>query len=103
MMHYRTRMARGERGVIPVIAEKPLPRFADVGSAVRRLRTQAGLKQYVLAEMTGLDQSSLSKIEGGVKRPRRTSLLAIAGALSLTSSTTGHLLAVAGYQQGGGL
>ena len=52
--------------------------FAD---AVRKARAEAGISQTQLAELTGIDQSDISKIERGVANPSVSTLQRIAKAL----------------------
>ena len=41
----------------------------NIGLAVKKARTKKGVKQYALAEDSGITQSYLSTIEGGIKKP----------------------------------
>ena len=52
-----------------------------VAQAVAAARAQCGLSQTQLAELTGIDQSDLSKIERGVSNPSVSTLERIATAL----------------------
>lgn len=57
----------------------------NLGKAIKTIRKQSGLTQGDLAERTGLSQTSLSKIEGGVT-PSEKSLKKIAEALKVPPS-----------------
>ena len=59
--------------------------FAD---AVRKARAEAGISQTQLAELTGIDQSDISKIERGVANPSVSTLQRIARALGGRLSIT---------------
>ena len=52
-----------------------------VGNAVAAARAKKGLSQKELAEITGIDQSDLSKIERGVANPSIGTLSRIAEAM----------------------
>ena len=60
-------------------------RFSD---AVRAARAKAGISQAQLAELTGIDQSDISKIERGVANPSVSTLARIAKALGGQLSIT---------------
>jgi len=64
----------------------------DLGAAIAAARTEAGLTQEELGELTGLGQTALSRIESGHRRIDSIELLAIAAALSVD---LGDLLASA--------
>jgi transcriptional regulator with XRE-family HTH domain len=64
----------------------------DLGAAIAAARTEAGLTQEELGELTGLGQTALSRIESGHRRIDSIELLAIARALSVD---LGDLLASA--------
>lgn len=55
-----------------------------VALAVSNARAKAGLSQKQLAELTGIDQSDISKIERGVANPSINTLNRIAEALGAT-------------------
>lgn len=59
---------------------KPVVGFV-VGNAVAAARAKKGLSQKELAEITGIDQSDLSKIERGVANPSIGTLSRIAEAM----------------------
>ncbi|MBQ6752552.1 MAG: helix-turn-helix domain-containing protein [Clostridia bacterium] len=59
--------------------------FAD---AVRKARAEAGISQMQLSELTGIDQSDISKIERGVANPSVSTLQRIAKALGGRLSIT---------------
>lgn len=52
-----------------------------VGNTVMEARAGAGLSQKALADITGIDQSDISKIERGVSNPSIVTLNRIANAL----------------------
>ena len=63
--------------------EKPAA-FTMVGNAVAAARARKGLSQKELSELTGIDQSDLSKIERGIANPSVNTLNRIAQALEAT-------------------
>ena len=69
--------------------EKPAA-FTMVGNAVAAARAKKGISQKELSELTGIDQSDLSKIERGTANPSVNTLNRIAQALDakLTVSLT---------------
>ena len=60
--------------------EKPIV-FMMVGNAVAAARAQRGLSQKELSEISGIDQSDLSRIERGIANPSVNTLNRIAQAL----------------------
>ena len=60
--------------------EKPAA-FVMVGNAVAAARARKGLSQKELSDLTGIDQSDLSKIERGIANPSINTLNRIAKAL----------------------
>ena len=60
--------------------EKPAA-FVMVGNAVAAARARKGLSQKELSDLTGIDQSDLSKIERGIANPSVNTLNRIAKAL----------------------
>lgn len=60
--------------------EKPAA-FVMVGEAVAAARAKKGLSQKELSDLTGIDQSDLSKIERGIANPSVNTLNRIAKAL----------------------
>lgn len=60
--------------------EKPAA-FLMVGNAVAAARAQKGLSQKELSDLTGIDQSDLSRIERGIANPSINTLDRIARAL----------------------
>jgi transcriptional regulator with XRE-family HTH domain len=54
--------------------------LADVGPRLKRLRTQRGVTLTALSEATGISKSTLSRLEGGQRRPSLELLLPIAQA-----------------------
>ena len=65
--------------------KKPAP-YIQVGNAVLAARAKKGLSQMELSEITGIDQSDISKIERGVANPSVGTLTRIAEAMD------GHLV-----------
>ena len=66
-----------------------------VGALVQRLREQAGLSMGELAEASGIDKASISRIERGeFIKPKEETLTAIAEALGTDPA---DLLSAAGY------
>ena len=65
---------------VTVREEKPAA-FVMVGSAVAAARAKKGLSQKELSDLTGIDQSDLSKIERGIANPSVNTLNRIAQAL----------------------
>jgi transcriptional regulator with XRE-family HTH domain len=59
-------------------------RAIELGRAVREQRLATGLTQNQLAELTGIDQGSLSRLEAGVHVPTIAVLDRIADALQVT-------------------
>lgn len=60
--------------------KKPAP-YIQVGNAVLAARAKKGLSQMELSEITGIDQSDISKIERGVANPSVGTLTRIAEAV----------------------
>lgn len=61
---------------------KELPPFAlTVSKEIQRVRAEANLTQKELADLTGIDQSDISKIERGISNPTVSTLERIASAL----------------------
>src|SRR5690625_4859610 len=56
---------------------------ADLGAAIRTAREVRGCSQVALAEMTGLQQAEISRIERGTGNPTTSTLLRLARALDL--------------------
>ncbi|MFI0422754.1 XRE family transcriptional regulator [Spongiactinospora gelatinilytica] len=54
--------------------------LAQVGTRLRRIRTQRGVTLSALAEATGISKSTLSRLESGQRRPSLELLLPIAQA-----------------------
>lgn len=68
-----------EDGVTIRMADLPI--FMYVASAVAEARAKAGISQKELSNLTGIDQSDISKIERGVANPSINTLNRIATAL----------------------
>ena len=63
------------------VGSSSFPYNVSVGNAVLAARTKAGISQKELANLTGIDQSDISKIERGVANPSVNTLNRIAVAL----------------------
>jgi len=55
----------------------------NIGIAIKIVRTELGLSQERLSQLTGLSQTSISQIENGVKSPTKKSLSKICKALEI--------------------
>ena len=55
--------------------------FAQIADRVTERRTELGLSQRELAELTGTTQSAIARLEAGGRPPRIDTLLRIAEAL----------------------
>lgn len=58
----------------------------DVGKRIKELRNQAGISGRMLARLTDLDPSQISKIENGTSKPSLDALDRICKALNVTLS-----------------
>ena len=58
----------------------------DIGKAVKSRRLEKGYKQYALADLAGVEQSSLCAVEHSKKNTRIQTLMAIADALDVKLS-----------------
>jgi transcriptional regulator with XRE-family HTH domain len=65
---------------------KPAPRLAAFGAAVRDLRGRRGLSQENLGFEAELDRTYVSGIERGVRNPTLTTIWKLAEALRVTPS-----------------
>ena len=83
-------MAQGERKTAldrlreraeQAIAPKEGYLFAQIADDVAERRTQIGMSQRELAELTGTTQSAIARLERGGRPPRIDTLLRIAEAL----------------------
>ena len=63
------------------VGSSSIPYNVSVGNAVLAARAKAGISQKELANLTGIDQSDISKIERGVANPSVNTLNRIAVAL----------------------
>lgn len=59
----------------------------DIGSKIRQERTKRNIKQYELAEKSGISNTYLSDIENGRTTPSIKTLKRIAAALGLECSS----------------
>lgn len=57
-----------------------------LGKKLRELRTEAGLSQERLGELTGLDRTYISGIERGVRNPALKNIEKLAKALGVKAS-----------------
>lgn len=57
-----------------------------LGKKLRELRTEAGLSQERLGEITGLDRTYISGIERGVRNPALKNIEKLAKALKVKAS-----------------
>ena len=55
----------------------------NIGNAIKQVRLHYGLSQIELSSKTGISQTSISQIEGGVKNPSKRSIKAICDALEI--------------------
>lgn len=68
-----------EEGI--TIRHDVMPINLQIGNSVLEARAKAGLSQQALSELTGIDQSDISKIERGVGNPSIATLNRIAEAM----------------------
>lgn len=77
------------------VEECETPHLLALGSALRSLRGHAGLSQAAVADLTGMNLRSISRIEAGQRRTRRSTLARILAALLNENPSLGdidHLL-----------
>jgi len=55
----------------------------NIGNAIKQVRIHFGLSQVDMSERTGISQTSISQIEGGVKNPSKRSIKLICEALEI--------------------
>jgi transcriptional regulator with XRE-family HTH domain len=55
----------------------------NIGNAIKQVRMHYGLSQVELSSKTGISQTSISQIEGGIKNPSKRSIKAICDALEI--------------------
>ncbi len=68
------------------------PKFP--GMNFRQLRERAGITQYRLAQVTGVEQTTISQLElGKVRDPRWSTISALAEALDTTPGTVAKAIA----------
>lgn len=61
----------------------------------RQLRVRARLSQYRLAQLSGVEQTTISQLElGKVRDPRWSTIAALAAALDATPATVANAIAV---------
>ena len=56
----------------------------NIGSVIKRIRTEKGLKQIFVAENAGISNRYLSGIESGAKKPTLETIEKIAGVLNVS-------------------
>lgn len=74
-----------------------LPPGADFAEELRALRAELGWDTVFLAELSGLDHSTISKLEKGTRYPTALTLGLLAQALDLHGAEAGRLYAAAGH------
>lgn len=67
------------------------PHLAELGAALRTLRQHAGLSRAVLADRTGMNLRSISRIETAERRTRRSTLARLLSALVNEDETLGDM------------
>lgn len=89
----RTPMPRAWKGDTgPTVANQPRRTPATrIGQRIRAYRNERDISQNVLAEASGLDHTTISRIESGARAPSPEALDAIATALALTERQTLYL------------
>jgi transcriptional regulator with XRE-family HTH domain len=66
-------------------------------AVMRRRRETAGLSQYRLAKLAGVDHTTVSRLESGQRRPSRSMVNLLAAALGLDQGAYDALIAAAGF------
>lgn len=61
----------------------PERKYQDVGQLIKGQRVQVGISQPELAEATGMDPSTITRIEAGERRPRPDKCRRLAQALGM--------------------
>lgn len=64
------------------VAVDVFDRAYALGAALAEARRERGLKQRQLAELSGVDQADISRIERGILAPTTPTLLRLAGGLN---------------------
>ena len=65
-----------------LLRKRKPPQYLTIGKSVLAARAEKGLSQKELAEISGIDQSDLSRIERGIANPSVKTLMRIAEALN---------------------
>lgn len=65
------------------VGYETIPENIEIGNAVLKARAVAGISQSELSDITGIDQSDISKIERGLANPSIHTLKRIAVALNM--------------------
>lgn len=86
----RARAALGQP--VPQVAAAP-----GFGHLLRSYRERDNLTQTTLADLVGITNSMVNRLETGSRHPSRDTVLAIAGALDLTPPERAELLVSADY------
>lgn len=71
--------------------------MSEFGKLLKRFREEAKLSQAILAEIAGVHPSHLSRIERGLRHPKRETVGLIANALRLGPNRTAEMFLSAGY------
>jgi transcriptional regulator with XRE-family HTH domain len=81
-------------------AVRVLPGKADVTVArlLTQFRQERGISKAELAERTGMNPSSITRLEQGSRDPERETILQLAEALMLPMADRDRLLAAGGYR-----
>jgi transcriptional regulator with XRE-family HTH domain len=82
----------------PGASDEVQARQAAFGELLASLRTIRGWSQGQLAKRSGLDPSSISRLEAGTRAPERETVLRLADALALPIPDRDRLLAAAGFR-----
>ncbi len=77
-----------------------LPTSVPFGKRVRELRTAAGITQRDLADLTGIDPSTVGKIERGTANPNLSTIGRIAFALGVTVADLCSYITLDDIEQG---
>lgn len=82
----------GRGSAIPGVGE------GSVARLLTQLRQERGISKSELAEQTGMNPSSITRLEQGTRDPERETILQIAAALVLPMADRDRLLAAGGYR-----
>jgi transcriptional regulator with XRE-family HTH domain len=73
------------------IEDHEKPYLTELGTALGTLRQHAGLSRAVLADRTGMNPRTISRIESGERRTRRSTLARLLAALVDEDNTLGEM------------